>query len=72
MRLAEDAYDRGDYATALRELRPLAEQGNHSAQFSWAYATRMDMGCPRILNWRCSGIASLPIKAIGSHRMTWA
>ena len=22
-----DAYDRGDYATALREWRPLAEQG---------------------------------------------
>src|SRR4029077_19006964 len=40
--------------------------------FSWEYATRMDMGFPRILNWRCSGIAYPPIKAIGSHRMTWA
>jgi hypothetical protein len=29
----EGAYQRGDYATALRELRPLAEQGNPSAQF---------------------------------------
>ena len=27
-----DAYERGDYATALREFRPLAEQGNASAQ----------------------------------------
>ena len=26
------AYERGDYATALRELRPLAEQGNAMAQ----------------------------------------
>ena len=26
------AYDRGDYATALRELRPLAEKGNAIAQ----------------------------------------
>ncbi len=26
------AYDRGDYATALREWRPLAEQGNANAQ----------------------------------------
>lgn len=26
------AYKRGDYATALRELRPLAEQGNPGAQ----------------------------------------
>ena len=27
-----EAYDKGDYATALRELRPLAEQGNADAQ----------------------------------------
>ncbi len=27
------AYKQGDYATALRELRPLAEQGNTNAQF---------------------------------------
>ena len=27
-----DAYDRGDYATALREWKPLAEQGNADAQ----------------------------------------
>ena len=29
-----DAYDRGDYATALKEWRPLADQGNASAQNS--------------------------------------
>ena len=28
-----DAYHRGDYATALRESRPLAEQGNALAQY---------------------------------------
>ncbi|MCH7776411.1 MAG: sel1 repeat family protein [Gemmatimonadetes bacterium] len=28
----EAAYKRGDYATALRELRPLAEQGNAGTQ----------------------------------------
>jgi len=28
------AYDRGDYATALRELRVLAEQGHAGAQFN--------------------------------------
>ena len=28
-----DAAKRGDYATALREWQPLAEQGNASAQF---------------------------------------
>jgi len=26
------AYDRGDYATALQEFRPLAEQGHADAQ----------------------------------------
>jgi len=27
-----DAYERGDYDTALKELRPLAEQGHVGAQ----------------------------------------
>ncbi len=34
-----DAYQRGDYETALRELEPLAEQGNPDAQYNlgWMY-----------------------------------
>ncbi len=28
------AYERGDYATALREWRPLAEQGDAEAQYN--------------------------------------
>ena len=28
-----DAYNRGDYATALREWKPLAEQGDAGAQY---------------------------------------
>ena len=31
---AVSAYNRGDYALAARLLRPLAEQGNASAQFN--------------------------------------
>ncbi len=33
------AFDRGDYETALREFRPLAEQGNADAQnaLGWMY-----------------------------------
>jgi TPR repeat protein len=33
------AYNRGDYATALKLLRPLAEQGNATAQnnLGWMY-----------------------------------
>ncbi len=34
------AHERGDYATALRELRPLAEQGNADAQWSWVSSLR--------------------------------
>ncbi len=30
----QEAHDRGDYATALKEWRPLAEQGHAEAQFS--------------------------------------
>ncbi len=29
-----EAYDRGDYETALKELRPLAEQGDADAQYN--------------------------------------
>ena len=31
---ATDAYNRGDYATALREIKPLAEQGDADAQYN--------------------------------------
>ena len=30
----QDAYDKGDYKTALQEWQPLAEQGNPDAQFN--------------------------------------
>jgi hypothetical protein len=42
-----DAYSRGDYATALREWRPLAEQGNASAQFSLGLSYENGDGVPR-------------------------
>ena len=29
-----EAYDKGDFATALREWKPLAEQGDADAQFN--------------------------------------
>ena len=34
LQAGQDAYDRGDYATALEEWRPLAEQGHAEAQFN--------------------------------------
>jgi uncharacterized protein len=42
-----DAYNRGDYATALREWRPLAEQGDASAQFQLGLLYDNGDGVPR-------------------------
>ena len=41
------AYKRGDYATALRELRPLAEQGDASAQRYVGYMYDNGQGVPQ-------------------------
>ena len=42
-----DANNRGDYATALREWRPLAEQGDPSAQFRLGLLYENGNGVPR-------------------------
>jgi TPR repeat protein len=42
-----DAYKRGDYATALRVWRPLAEQGGVGAQFFLGIMHFMGQGVPR-------------------------
>ncbi|MBK5281396.1 MAG: sel1 repeat family protein [Nitrospiraceae bacterium] len=44
-----DAYNRGNYATALREWRPLAEQGDASAQFQIGLLYDNGDGVPRDL-----------------------
>ncbi len=41
------AYDRGDYATALEEWRPLAEQGDAGAQFNLGLLYDMGRGVPQ-------------------------
>ncbi len=41
------AYKRGDYATALREWRPLAEQGNAKAQYNLGIMYDKGRGVPR-------------------------
>ncbi len=40
----EASYERGDYAAAVREFRPLAEQGNAAAQASLARMYRLGQG----------------------------
>jgi len=42
-----DAYKRGDYATALREWRPLAEQGDSGAQFYLGTLYAFGRGVPQ-------------------------
>jgi len=43
----EAAYQRGDYATALTLLRPLAEQGNDAAQYDLGYMYASGQGVPK-------------------------
>jgi hypothetical protein len=42
-----DAYKRGDYATALRDWRPLAEQGDAGAQFYLGTLYAFGQGVPQ-------------------------
>ncbi len=44
---AEAAYQRGNYATAIREWRPLAEQGDAYAQFNLGLMYRNGHGVPQ-------------------------
>ena len=42
-----DAYNQGDYATALKEWRPLAEQGDATAQFNLGVMYNFGQGVPQ-------------------------
>ncbi len=42
-----DAAKRGDYATALREWKPLADQGHAGAQFNLGWMYRQGKGVPQ-------------------------
>ena len=42
-----DAYERGDYETALKEFRLLAEQGNAEAQYNLGNMYRSGLGMPQ-------------------------
>ena len=43
----EDAYNRGDYATALREWKPLVERGDANAQYNLGVMYRKGQGVPQ-------------------------
>ena len=44
---AKEAYDSGDYATAIRLWRPLAEQGHADAQYSLGVMYSQGRGVPQ-------------------------
>ncbi len=48
------AYQRGDYATAIRDLRPLAEQGNANAQFNLGFMYDNGQGTPESQSIPCT------------------
>jgi len=41
------AYERGDYDTALKEFRPLAEQGSVRAQLTLGFSYENGLGVPQ-------------------------
>ena len=43
----QDAYDRGDYETAFKELQPLAKQGNALAQDNLGFLNSKGLGVPQ-------------------------
>ena len=45
--LGEDAYKKGDYKTALKEIRPLAEQGDVNAQKMLGHMYYNGFGVPQ-------------------------
>ena len=49
VRAGVEAYQRGDYARALAEWRPLADKGDADAQFNLAQAYRLGRGVPASL-----------------------
>ena len=57
---AVEAYERGDYATALAGLQNYAEQGDAAAQFISGSCTPTARACPRTTPRRCGGSASPP------------
>ena len=64
---AFDAYDRRDYATALRLLRPLADDGNASRSLISAICISMGWVSARTVPKGLSGIASQRDRATSKH-----
>ena len=74
------AFERGDYATALQEWRPLAEQGHADAQNHLGWMYRWGLGVPmddaEAVKWYRKaaeqGIAEYMIKLASMYLVGWA
>ena len=67
---AVEAYERGDYATALAGFQNYAEQGNAAAQLRSGSCTPTARACPRTTPRRCGGTASPPSRVTPPRRST--
>ena len=63
-----EAYEKGDYATALRLWRPLAEQGDADAQSNLGL---MYGGCRRTTRRQRRGTARPPSRALRAQSTSW-
>src|ERR1019366_2315963 len=68
----EAAYNSGDYATALRLIRPLADQGLAAAQTNLGAMYDGGHGVRRTTRRPSRGIARLPTKVTHSGKTTSA
>ena len=67
-----EAYDREDYATALKEWQPLAEQGDAYAQVQLgAGCTSLAKACHRIMAKQPAGIDKRLNRATPGVSLTW-
>lgn len=63
------AYRSGDFATALAEWRPLAEQGNWAAQFNLGFMHAKGQGFAKTMPWQPGGTNRLQSRAIRLRNM---
>ena len=65
------AYERGDYATTLNEWRPLAEQGDPTAQHHLGWLYIIGHGVPRDYRKQSAGYARQQCREIVTPRPIW-
>lgn len=65
------AANRGDYATAMREWKPLAEEGNPNAQFNVGQLYAKGYGVKKINRRLQNVIGALLNRGLPKHNIIW-